>query len=240
MRVVDQAALTHVGLRRELNEDNHAALPELGMGGVADGMGGHEGGEIASEIARDQLIEGARLGRSLVETIEEAHEEIMSHPLAGGDRGMGTTVVALRARLDGDRVEIAWVGDSRAYVLDETGLTQRSRDHTLVQKMVDSGVLAMADVSAHPERNVILQALGIDHSASPLNIETWSTHLTGPARVLLCSDGLTEHVSDPTLAELLSRSSCQEAAQALVDAALAGGGSDNITVIVVDLAPGCD
>lgn len=237
MRLVDHAALTHVGLRRQLNEDNFAAVPELGVWAVADGMGGHEGGEIASEIARDQVIEGARLRRALVETIVQAHHEIMQHPMAGGDRGMGTTVVALHADLHGDSnaVQIAWVGDSRAYVLDDTGLHQRSKDHALVQQLVDQGVISAHEARYHPHRNIISQALGIEPDRTSLQVDTWNGVVSGPMRVLLCSDGLTEHVEDAHLALLLSAPSCRQAAQDLVQAALDGGGSDNITVIVVDL-----
>ena len=234
MRIVDHAALTHVGLRRELNEDNYAALPELGVWAVADGMGGHEGGEIASEIARDQVIEGARLRRGLKDTVEQAHREIMEHPMAGGDRGMGTTLVAMQAHQEGDLLELVWVGDSRAYVLDAQGLQQRSKDQTKVQAWVDEGLLTAEAARTHPYRNVILQALGIQQEQA-LRVDGWSVQVSSPTRVLLCSDGLTEHVSDAHLALLLSSPSAAQAAQDLLQAALDGGGSDNITVIVVDL-----
>lgn len=238
MRLVDHAVLTHVGLRRELNEDNFAAVPDLGVWAVADGMGGHEGGEIASEIARDQVIEGARLRRALVETIVQAHQEIMQHPMAGGDRGMGTTVVALHADLNADTIQVAWVGDSRAYVLDDTGLHQRSKDHALVQQWVDEGLISAHEARYHPHRNIISQALGIEPEKAPLRVDTWAGVVRGPTRVLLCSDGLTEHVDDAHLKLLLSAPSCKQAAQDLIQAALDGGGSDNITVIVVDLDAG--
>jgi serine/threonine protein phosphatase PrpC len=234
MRIVDHAALTHVGLRRELNEDNYAALPELGVWAVADGMGGHDGGEIASEIARDQVIEGARLRRSLPDTVEQAHREIMEHPMAGGDRGMGTTLVAMQAHQDNDLLELVWVGDSRAYVLDAQGLKQRSKDQTKVQSWIDEGVLSVDAARTHPYRNVILQALGIQQEQA-LRVDGWSASIVSPTRVLLCSDGLTEHVTDAHLSLLLAGPSCQQVANVLVQAALDGGGSDNITVIVVDL-----
>ena len=237
MRLVDHAALTDVGLRRELNEDNFAQMPEFGIWAVADGMGGHEGGEIASQMTKDEIMEGARLRRPLVETIKQAHQEIMQHPMAGGDRGMGTTVVALHAHFDTNTIEIAWVGDSRAYVLDETGLHQRSKDHALVQEWVDDGLLTEQEARYHPHRNIISQALGIEQG-KPMRVDTWSAPISGRTRVLLCSDGLTEHVEDGHLKLLLGASSCQQAAQDLVQAALDGGGSDNITVIVVDLDVG--
>lgn len=236
MRIVDQAVLTHVGLRRELNEDNFAFLPEFGIWAVADGMGGHDGGEVASEIAKDAVIEGAKLGRSITQTIEMAHEEIMDHPMAGGDRGMGTTLVALRADLDQSAIEIAWVGDSRVYVLDDQGLTQRSKDQTQVQKWVDEGLISEEEARIHPYRNVITQALGIEQD-QPLEVATWQGLVQVRTRVLLCSDGLTEHVEDAHLKLLLGASSCAQAVQDLVQAALDGGGSDNITVVLVDLDP---
>lgn len=234
MRIVDHAVMTHLGLRRELNEDNYAALPELGVWAVADGMGGHDGGEIASEIACDQVVEGARLRRRLPETVEHAHREIMEHPMAGGDRGMGTTIVAMQAHKDDDLLELVWVGDSRAYVLDAQGMKQRSKDQTKVQSWIDEGVLSVEDARTHPYRNIILQALGIQQEQA-LRVDGWSTPIVAPTRVLLCSDGLTEHVSDAQLTILLTASSCQQAAKDLVQAALDGGGSDNITVVVVDL-----
>lgn len=234
MRLVDHAALSHVGLRRELNEDNFAQLPELGVWAVADGMGGHEGGEIASEIAKDQVIEGARLRRALVETVQQAHQEIMSHPLAGGERGMGTTLVALQADLPSNTLLIAWVGDSRAYVLDDTGLHQRSKDHALVQQWVDEGMITPEEARSHPYRNIISQALGIEQD-KPMSVDTWSAVISGPTRVLLCSDGLTEHVEDARIKMLLAAPTCKQAAEDLIQAALDGGGSDNITVILVDL-----
>lgn len=233
MQIIDHAVLTHVGLRRELNEDNFAALPERGVWAVADGMGGHEGGEIASEIARDQVMEGARMMRPLRDTVLDAHREIMEHPMAGGDRSMGTTLVAMQAHENG-LLEIAWVGDSRAYVLDDEGLTQRSKDQTKVQAWIDEGVLTAEQAKTHPYRNVILQALGIQQE-QPLHVASWSGQVSSPTRVLLCSDGLNEHVSDVQIKLLLGAPSCEQAAADLVQAALDGGGSDNITVIVVDL-----
>lgn len=233
MRIVDQAVLSHVGLRRELNEDNFASIPEFGVWAVADGMGGHDGGEIASEIAKDAVIEGARMRRELSRTFEMAHDEITSHPMSGGERGMGTTLVALRADLEQSSIELAWVGDSRAYVLDDAGLVQRSKDQTQVQKWVDEGLISEDEARTHPYRNVITQALGIEQEDS-LQVATWQGLVTGSTRVLLCSDGLTEHVEDAHLKLLLSSGSCKQAAQNLVQAALDGGGSDNITVVLVD------
>lgn len=234
MRIVDHAAITHVGLRRELNEDNYAALPELGVWAVADGMGGHDGGEIASEIARDQVIEGARLRRSLPDTVIQAHREIMEHPMAGGDRGMGTTLVAFQAHQEAGEIELVWVGDSRAYILNGEGLQQKSKDQTKVQSWVDEGLLSPEAARTHPYRNVILQALGIEQDA-PLYVDRWADKVYSPTRILLCSDGLTEHVNDPHLALLLGGDTCQQAAENLLQAALDGGGSDNITIIVVDV-----
>lgn len=234
MRIVDHAALTHVGLRREVNEDNYASLPDFGVWAVADGMGGHDGGEIASQIARDQVVEGARLRRPLSDTVVMAHQEIIDHPLAGGDRSMGTTLVAIQAH-PSDELEMVWVGDSRIYLRNaRDGLVQCSRDQTLVQQWVDEGILSKEAARVHPSRNVISQALGIVLE-KPLYVERSVVQITGRTRVLLCSDGLTEHVGDLALDALLSKGSCEDVAQALVQEALDGGGSDNVTVVVVDL-----
>lgn len=234
MRVLDEAALTDVGLRRELNEDNHASHPELGLWVVADGMGGHDGGEVASELARDQIVEARRLGHDLKTSILKAHDEITHHPLAGGENGMGTTVVALQTK--DSVVEIQWVGDSRAYAWDGHALTACSMDQTPVQDWVNQGLISAEEARVHPHRNIISQALGVLRPEG-LQPGVYQTTLTSPTRFLLCSDGLTEHVDDGELEELLSQGNCTEAAVSLLKAALKGGGSDNITLIIVDLAP---
>lgn len=234
MRVLDQAALTDVGLRRQLNEDNYASHAELGLWVVADGMGGHDGGEIASELAKDQIVEACRLGLSLEEGIFQAHDEICHHPLAGGEQGMGTTVVALQTH--GNEVEVKWVGDSRVYSWDGNTLTACSMDQTPVQEWVNEGLISVAEARVHPNRNIVTQALGIQRSEG-LKPGHWSAILTKTTRFLLCSDGLTEHVDDEALESMLSQGNCTSAAVNLLKAALKGGGSDNITLIVLDLSP---
>jgi len=145
---------------------------------------------------------------------------------------MGTTVVA--ARVLGNRFEVAWVGDSRAYLWRDGKLAQLSQDHSYVQELIAQGSLTAEQARAHPHRNVVTQALGVTDPAH-LNVATMTGELRPGMQLLLCSDGLTEEVDDTGLADTLAQHDCsaQECVDMLVAAALDGGGSDNITAILV-------
>ncbi len=224
---------THVGLRREHNEDTYYADPELGLWLVADGMGGHEYGEVASAFARDTLVAEVRGGIELVRAIQRADEEIIRHSARRAETlPMGTTVAALRMS-ESRQFEIAWVGDSRVYLWDGD-LRQISQDHSYVQELVDSGAITLEQARTHPHRNVVTQALGVTDPAS-LRVESRTGELRPGMQLLLCSDGLTEEVKDAAIADILRRTdlSPQECVDHLILAALEGGGSDNITVILV-------
>ncbi len=225
---------THIGLRRDHNEDTYCAEPELGLWLVADGMGGHAHGEVASAIARDTISKAVKGGYSLREAILLADETILEH--SGGPDSdmlpMGTTVVVAKA--DADELKLAWVGDSRIYVWDQE-LTQLSNDHSYVQELVEQGAISAEQARTHPHRNVVTQALGVT-IPEELHIETASYPAHAGIRLLLCSDGLTEDVDDNKIAALLSKDlSPQEAVDHLILEALDGGGSDNITVVVLDI-----
>ena len=231
--MIEFGHLTHPGLRRVLNEDTYYGDGELGLWLVADGMGGHACGEVASALAREAIVREVRGGTPLAQAILLADEEIIRASRRRNDAlPMGTTVVAARVR--GDRYEVAWVGDSRAYLWRDGSLAQLSQDHSYVQDLVAQGSLTPEQARQHPQRNVVTQALGVT-DPSHLNVSVTSGELRPGMQLLLCSDGLTEEVDDARIAEVLAQGDCsaQECVDMLVAAALAGGGSDNITVVLV-------
>jgi protein phosphatase len=235
MHNINFALATHTGLVRKLNEDNFLSLPECGLWVIADGMGGYEAGEIASELAVLTIAQKIKQNMSLVDAIETAHRAIQSAACQGeGAVDMGTTVVA--AKLDGLHYEIAWVGDSRAYLWDGA-LRQLTTDHSYIQLLLEAGLITKNEMANHPSRNIISQALGaggIDKNA--VKIDTVSGVLGSKDALLLCSDGLSSLISDSDIAAiLLEHADNQARVDSLVKAALNAGGTDNVTVIV--LAP---
>jgi PPM family protein phosphatase len=229
---------TDVGRARSGNEDSYFCGRTVFA--VADGLGGHQGGEVASAAAVEPLaaLDGrefadpAEAAEALTAAIREANSAILDR--AAGDPGlwgMGTTVTA--AALAGDRhLQLAHVGDSRAYLLRDGSLEQLTTDHTVVAELVRRGRLTPAQAAIHPERSILTRAVGLDPRIpvdTPEPVE-----LRDGDQVLLSSDGLTEAVDDDQIAELLSSQDNGNAAcQALIDAANAAGGPDNITVVLL-------
>jgi protein phosphatase len=233
MNNIDFALGTHTGLVRELNEDSHLALPELGLWVIADGMGGYEAGEVASRITILEIARSIEQGMSLVDAIENAHRAIQTAALQGeGAANMGSTVVA--AKLDGLHYEIAWVGDSRAYLWNGK-LHQLTTDHSYVQLLLNAGLITESEIPNHPSRNIISQALGaggIDNAT--IKVDLVSGELNAGDTLLLCSDGLSGEVSDNCIATILSETTNNQArVDRLITSALKAGGTDNITVIVI-------
>lgn len=233
MGTIDSGWKTHTGLQRVHNEDSLAAEPDLGLWVVADGMGGHEHGEVASELARETIVNEVRAGRSLADGLAEANRRVFE---ASHDKPsrlpMGTTVAA--AHLNGNECQIAWVGDSRVYLWNDGALKQLTEDHSYVQELVQKGLITSAQARRHPQRNVVTQALGVSKPES-IQAEHCDLIFQPGMRLLLCSDGLTEEVDDETIAGILADGeSAQATVERLVQAALDGGGSDNVSVIVVD------
>jgi serine/threonine protein phosphatase PrpC len=223
---------SHVGLRREHNEDTYYADAELGLWLVADGMGGHEHGEVASALARDTVVREISAGIPLAQAVQRADEEIIHHSSKKAEAlPMGTTIAAIRMREA--EYEICWVGDSRVYMWNGE-LKQLSQDHSYVQELIQQGAITQEQARTHPHRNVVTQALGVTDPAS-LRVETLRGTLQPGMQILLCSDGLTEEVDDKDIGSVLSRQdlSAQECVDHLILAALAGGGSDNVTVILI-------
>jgi len=223
---------THVGLRRTRNEDTYYADASLGLFLVADGMGGHQHGEVASALVRDQVVQQVREGSSLLEAVRGAAGSLLGCARDSFDiLPMGTTIAALR--VEGDSHEVAWVGDSRIYQWKQ-GLRQVSHDHSLVQALVEAGQLDPAQAAEHPQRNVLTQALGVT-AIEQLHIGMARGKLEPGMSFLLCSDGLTEGVSDTTIAQKMARAdlSAQECVDQLLLCALDSGGDDNVTILIV-------
>jgi len=225
--------LTHAGLHRELNEDTYYGDGQLGLWLVADGMGGHAHGELASALARETIVREVRRGTALEEAIGLADHDIQHASRQNADaRPMGTTVVAVMVR--DQTFQIAWVGDSRGYLYHDGRLTRLSRDHTYIQTLIQQGIINRAQARRHPQRNVVTQALGVT-APDQLTVDTLTGEFMPGSQLLLCSDGLTEDVRDAQIAGILANTqwSAQECVDALVAAALDNGGSDNITAILI-------
>jgi protein phosphatase len=196
-------------------------------------MGGHACGEVASALARETIVREIRDGTPLAQAIRIADEEIIRTSRRRNDTlPMGTTVVAVKVA--GNRFEVAWVGDSRAYLWRDGNLAQLSQDHSYVQELIAQGALTTEQARSHPHRNVVTQALGVT-DPSHLNVATMTGELKPGMQLLLCSDGLTEEVDDKGIASTLRHDDCsaQECVDTLIAAALDGGGSDNVTAILV-------
>lgn len=227
------AGATHVGRVRANNEDVFApATDGVGAGpvvlAVADGMGGHVAGEVAAKLAIEAAMEteGNALDRVLAGN-SRVVEAIVADPSLGG---MGTTLTLISLSADGD-LDLAHIGDSRAYRLRGGVLEQLTSDHTLVAELVAEGRLDPKEVRAHPQRNLITRVIGMGKKVDP---DQLSDRALDGDRLLLCSDGLSSMLEDSKMAELLGASMPEEAVWSLIEAANNAGGEDNITVIVVD------
>jgi len=234
--VLVSAVRSDVGHVREGNEDSAFAGPRLLA--VADGMGGHAAGEVASKVAIHSLMPldddapGADILGALRDALEDANATLRD--MVAADRaleGMGTTVTALLS--SGRRLGLVHIGDSRAYLLRAGELARITRDHTYVQELLDAGQISEEDIATHPQRSLILRALNGEQVIDP---ELRVREAVAGDRYLLCSDGLTGVVSDTTLKEVLRDTPAPaDAVDRLVELALKGGGPDNISVIVADV-----
>ena len=223
---------TDVGNVREQNEDSLVVQPPLFV--VADGMGGHAAGEIASEIAVKTISELAPAhadAEALGAAVLQANRDIINAAIAGeGREGMGTTVTA--AILERNRLVIAQVGDSRAYLLHEGQLSQLTRDHSLMANMIEAGQITPEEARYHPNRSVITRALGNDPDTIP---DLYEINVEDGDRLLLCSDGLYSMLEDDEIAAVMRRiDDPQRCASVLVNGAIAAGGHDNVTVVIAD------
>jgi len=226
------ATRTDVGRVRPGNEDAFLVTDDVRLVAVADGMGGHQAGEVASATAITALLDGVQQGESITDAITGANDAVWV--MAAGDlslRGMGTTLTA--GVLDGTTLRIGHVGDSRAYLLRAGALRQITTDHSVIAELIAAGELTEAEALVDPRRAMITRALGIDPSVA---VDELTVDLEPGDRVLLCTDGLTTMIRDGRIAEILVAEDDRAAvADALVAAANAAGGADNITVVVADV-----
>jgi serine/threonine protein phosphatase PrpC len=227
---------THVGCVRTLNEDALLNRADIGLWAVADGMGGHEGGEVASAAVIEALSGVSNFATAY------AFRDAAALALAGAnaklvelaaDRGtMGSTVVSMLAH-EG-HYACLWAGDSRAYLYRAGALKRLTRDHSVVQEMVDAGAISEERARAHPRSNVITRAVG---AHDQLNVESVAGAIQAGDRFLLCSDGLTGVVTDREIAEAMIRAPLEAAAERLLEQALARGAPDNVTLILIAAEP---
>ena len=227
------AGVTDVGRVRDGNEDDFLDQSNrLGLVAVADGMGGHRAGEVASATALEALRAAVASGQPLRDAIEGANDAVLEKSVSDQEfHGMGTTLTAGILGSDGYLV-VGHVGDSRAYLVRDGELTQITDDHSLVEEMVRGGELTREQADVHPRRSVITRALGIDPE---VEVDEYPIELQPGDRILFCSDGLTTMVRPDEIASILSREpDPKRAAQLLVDAANAAGGEDNVTAVIVE------
>ncbi|HET8705468.1 MAG TPA: protein phosphatase 2C domain-containing protein [Pseudomonadales bacterium] len=222
------------GRVRDHNEDCYFGDPDLGLFLVADGMGGMDAGEVASAIARDEVSQRVKAGAALTEAIESSHHAIKASAQQGiGAYGMGTTIVALRNR-EAD-YEIAWVGDSRAYLWDNNlrQLNRLTRDHSFVEMLLASGSITPDQAHKHPKKNLITQCLG-QPNVEEVQVSTITGNLKSGQVILLCSDGLNDELTDDEIANVLaSEKAMQAQAAKLLHTVLSGEARDNVTLLLI-------
>lgn len=236
---LEYSAATHPGLKRENNEDCFLSAPNADLWVVADGMGGHEAGEVASAIVRETFEDFVQKGTpfSLSDAIQKSHEVILTSADNGiGAYGMGSTVVALLHQKK--YYQVAWVGDSRAYLWtpnDYGGqLTRLTTDHSYVQMLYTSGAITADEVESHPDKNIITQCLGMQELAQ-VKVDVTQGQWQKNQWILLCSDGLTDELSDSSIAQILEHSpNSLTAVDQLLHEALTSGGHDNITLQIIE------
>jgi protein phosphatase len=233
------ALLSDLGMERSNNEDSAFADVELGLFIVADGMGGHAAGEVASRVAVEATVAAMRArerparardeAELLLQAVHDANAAVLQEAEERGTQGMGTTlsIVCLRNRA----AVIANVGDSRVYLLSRKGITQLTTDHTLVMRMVENGLLRPEEARTHADKHVLTMAIGTPGLLEP---QLLYAKIPPGGRLLLCSDGLHDLLPESELEALAKTPDIDQAARALVVRANDRGGFDNVTVLLVD------
>lgn len=229
------SAITHVGMVRELNEDAFAERTDIGVWAVADGMGGHAAGEVASKAVTDAikaLQPGSSfedLHQAVRDCLKATNRKLLAHSDEYADqRTPGSTVVVLV--ISGTQGAVVWVGDSRIYRYSDHQLMQLTRDHSHVQELVDQGLIRAEDAESHAMANVITRAIGI---VDPVEVDSRLMEVKPDDQFLLCSDGLSRMVSDKEIARMMADKETQEITQSLLHTALVRGASDNVTIVSV-------
>ncbi|SDX63534.1 PP2C family protein-serine/threonine phosphatase [Litoreibacter albidus] len=232
--IYETGAGTDTGVVRDHNEDSYLSKPDSGVWVVADGMGGHEAGDFASQAIVEKISSIGRpasapdLQARFMERLTRAHGVIVEQSQALGGATIGATLVALLVHEE--LFACIWSGDSRIYLLRDGQYRQVTTDHTEVQELLNSGAITEEQAEHWPRKNVITRAIGV--SSSPNTDETFGSLQAGDV-FLLCSDGLTEHVEDHEMASVLASHEPQAACDALIQTTLSRGARDNVTVIVV-------
>jgi len=236
MNFFHHCAKTDVGLVRKVNEDSMISVPELGVFMVADGMGGHAGGDFASQciVAKigqiDQNLPSAEVMKAMRSAILEAHYEILDEAERRGGGTIGSTAVGLI--LSEPHFACLWVGDSRLYHMRNGKMVQLSRDHSLVNDLLENGQITEEEAVNHPHGNVITRAVGVGDTVEIDKLR--GTYEPGD-RFLLCSDGLSGFVTDEVISQYMSTAPITSLCNELIQLAYEGGGRDNITAIVIEI-----
>ncbi len=235
-------ASSDVGLKRETNQDNYLILDDkITLGIVADGMGGHNGGEIASkmavEIISNKLLEGqfkneSEISKAIKESIESANTNIYLESVKNEKlKGMGTTVTL--AYIIGDKLYIGHVGDSRAYIIRDNEMNQITWDHSYVNELIKSGSITREEAKNHPKKNVITRAVG---TSSILEVDLYWENIGKDDIILLCSDGLTNMVEEEDILSVFKNNySMENSCNILINMANNRGGKDNITIVAMKM-----
>jgi protein phosphatase len=236
--VFQTGGVTHKGHVRDHNEDDLVLRPEVGLWAVADGMGGHEAGDFASQTVAKALAtvgmpaSAASLLKSCDEKLAQANEEIRAFAQSKGGAIVGTTVATLLVFRT--HFTCVWCGDSRIYLIRRGVLRQLSRDHSELQQFVDQGVLTSAEAKVWPGRNVLTRAIGVFEAPET---DRQDGELESGDMFVLCSDGLTTHVADDEILKIAARRPPESGCQDLIDLALSRGGKDNVTVVITHYRP---
>jgi serine/threonine-protein phosphatase Stp1 len=237
MNQVRSSHATHPGARRSYNVDRFVDRPDLGIGGVADGAGGHQAGEVASGMIAETLeaippgLDAQTMLAQIRTRIDEVHAWLLAESeRRGPDVMIASTVVVLCVR--GARYACLWAGDSRAYRFAGGVLEQISHDHSLVQELVDAGQISADAAESHPNANIITRAVGAS-DPDGLMLDKTTDELRPGERFLLCSDGLTKTIPEPEIAALLGAGG--DVAARLIEVALEKQARDNVTVVIVDV-----
>lgn len=232
---IRSTATSHVGMVRKLNEDSLAERSDIGVWAVADGMGGHEAGEIASQMVTDFIKKLERKDNfdEMLEAVTDClqaanHKLLMQAEGYNSQRTPGSTVVALI--INRNQGAVVWAGDSRIYRRRDQRLTQLTRDHSHVQDLVEQHMITPEEAETHPMANVITRAVGIEE---PLDFETRLMDVQPDDQFILCSDGLTRLASNQEIEETLASRDAHEIVQSLLHKALVRGAPDNVTIILV-------
>jgi serine/threonine protein phosphatase PrpC len=228
------ATATHPGRVRKVNEDSVYADAKRGIWLVADGMGGHRDGGVASAMIVEAVVRnsaGHDMMSGLLASVYEVNQDLLQRSNGVHENIIGSTLVAVI--VEGQNYTCLWAGDSRCYLVRAGAVKQLSQDHTEVQELLDSGAISQQEAKTWPRRNVITRAIGVDHN---LKLDAVSGEIEYGDCFILCSDGLTGHVNDAEILERSRKATPEAACTELLDLALERGGKDNISIIVAQVS----